>query len=82
MTSTNYQGVPASQEIRFGDFIRVSEGVDAFNRAGKDGMVIERFSTGVALAFGYDRYNRDQHCISVGPEFFKFGELDIASLEH
>lgn len=63
-----------------GDFIRVREDLNAPNRAGKDGMVVEVYENSVALLFHYDRHNQAQGCWCVGPEMWFKRELDFNTL--
>lgn len=63
-----------------GTFVRVR--ADAPAKAGLDGMVTAQFEDGsVGLIFGFDRYNRLQNTVCVGPELWLREELDLETLD-
>jgi len=71
----------APTRLLSGQFIRVRRDHENTYRAGLDGMVSRDSDDGesVALIFGFDRHNRPQHAVCVGPELWQKDELDLLS---
>ena len=67
--------------MKNGSFIRVNSTSPNISRRGMDGMVIDDFGDYVGLVFYFDRHNRPQGCICVGPELWEKTELDLSSYD-
>lgn len=69
------------RKFKLGTFIRVRKDHPNFARRRRDSMVVKDFGEEVGLAFGFDRYNQSQECISVGTELWNKSELDLSTVD-